>query len=129
MTTTTLAGDFPVAALGLVCSLGCALILAFAALRFVIGLVTREQYNVTDDSRRVRAIVWMGHRSDRASAEPSGSRGSTGGPYLLAAAAPPNRFARTAKPVIQDARKLIQLPQDSGRRAAQIGPTDNGHAA
>ena len=129
MTTLTLAGDFPVAALGLVCSLGFALVLAFVVLRFVIGLVTREQYNVTDDSRRVRAIVWMGHRGNRAGAEPSGSRGAAGRPYLLAAAAPPNRFARIAKPVVHDARRLVDLRQGSGGATAQIGPTDDGHAA
>ena len=129
MTTLTLAGDFPVAALGLIFSLGCALLLAFVALRFVIGLVTREQYNVTDDTRRVSAIVWMGHRRDRTSSKSSGNRSPTGRPYLLAAAAPPNRFARTAKPVVPDARRYVQLRQDSGRGAAQIGPTDDGHAA
>lgn len=129
MTNLTLAGDFPVAALGLVCSLGFALVLAFVALRFVIGLVTREQYNVTDDSRRVRAIVWMGRRGARAGTEPAGSRGTTGGPYLLAAAAPPNRFARITKPVIHDSRRFVQLRQGVGGGAAQIGPTDDGHAA
>ena len=35
MTTMTLVGDFPMAALGLTFSLGCALLLAFIALRFV----------------------------------------------------------------------------------------------
>ena len=129
MTTMTLAGDFPVAALGLICSLSCALVLAFVALRFVIGLVTRDPYNETDDSRRVRAIVWMGHRGNRAGAEPAGSRGTTGGPYLLAAAAPPNRFARITKPVIHDARRFIHLRQGSGGGPAEIGPTDDGHAA
>ena len=129
MTTMSLAGDFPVAALGLICSISCALVIAFVALRFVIGLVTREQYNVTDDSRRVRAIVWMGHRGNRRGAEPSGSRGAAGRPYLLAAAAPPNRFARIAKPVIHDPRRFIHLRQSSGGATAQIGPTDDGHAA
>jgi|SRR5580704_4028080 len=129
MTTMTLAGDFPVAALGLICSLSCALVLAFVALRFVIGLVTRDQYNVTDDSRRVRAIVWMGQRGNRAGTEPAGSRSANGGPYLLAAAAPPNRFARIAKPVIHDPRRFIHLRQSSGGATAQIGPSDDGHAA
>ena len=129
MTSMTLAGDFPVAALGLICSLGCALVLAFVALRFVIGLVTREQYNVTDDTRRVRAIVWMGDRGNRTSTESRGSRGATGGPYLLAAAALPNRFTRIIKPVIHDARRFIHLRQGSGGGPAEIGPTDDGHAA
>jgi len=129
MTSMTLAGDFPVAALGLICSLGCALVLAFVALRFVIGLVTREQYNVTDDTRRVRAIVWLGDRGNRTSTESRGSRGATGGPYLLAAAAPPNRFARISKPVTPDVRRFVQLRQGSGGGTAQIGSTDDGHAS
>jgi hypothetical protein len=129
MTSMTLAGDFPVAALGLICSLGCALVLAFVALRFVIGLVTREQYNVTDDTRRVRAIVWMGDRGNRTSTESRGSRGSTRGPYLLAAAAPPNRFARIAKPVTPDIRRFVRLRQGSGGGTTQIGPADDGHAS
>lgn len=129
MTSMTLAGDFPVAALGLICSLGCALVLAFVALRFVIGLVTREQYNVTDDTRRVRAIVWMGDRGNRTSTESRGSRGATGGPYLLAAAAPPNRFARISKPVTPDVRRFVQLRQGSGGGTAQIGSTDDGQAS
>jgi len=129
MTTMTLVGDFPMAALGLTLSLGCALLLAFIALRFVVGLVTREQYNVSDDPRRVRAIVWMGHRSSRASAEPVGSRVPTGGPYLLAAAAPRNRFARSADPGSDDARRFVHLPARSGGGSAQHGPTDDGHAA
>ena len=35
--------------LGLAFSFGCALLLAFACLRFLLGLMTRQQYNVTDD--------------------------------------------------------------------------------
>ena len=129
MTAMTLAGDFPAAALGLIFSLGCALLLAFVVLRFVIGLVTREQYNVTDESRRVRAIVWMGHRGSRTSTESGRSRGATGGPYLLAAAAPPNRFARIAKPVTPDIRRFVRLRQGSGGGTSQIRPADDGHAS
>ena len=129
MTAMTLVGDFPMAALGLTFSLGCALLLAFITLRFVVGLVTREQYNVSDDPRRVRAIVWMGHRSNRASAEPVGSRDATGRPYLLAATAPRNRFARSADPDSDGARRFVHLPPSSGRGSAKHGPTDDGHAA
>ncbi len=46
------------AAFGLGCGLGLALLLGFVCLKFLVGLVTREQYNVTDAPRRVRAIVW-----------------------------------------------------------------------
>ncbi len=67
MTAMTLAGDFPAAALGLIFSLGCALLLAFVVLRFVIGLVTREQYNVTDDyaSRSRYCLDGSPWRSDK----------------------------------------------------------------
>jgi hypothetical protein len=129
MNTMTLVGDFPMAALGLTFSLGCALLLAFIALRFVVGLVTREQYNVSDAPRRVHAIVWMGHRSNRAGAEPVGSRVPTGGPYLLAAAAPRNRFARNTPRDSGRARRFVQFPQRSGGGDAQSGATGNGHAA
>ena len=129
MTSLTLARDFPLAALGLTFSLGCALIIAFVALRFVVGLVTREQYNVTDDPRRVRAIVFLGRRGNRGSANPGGSRGATGGPYLLAAAAPPNRFNRITKPVATDAGRSIQFSQRSERGTAQGRPGHDDHAA
>lgn len=129
MTGVALTGEFPAVALGLTLSLGCALVLAFLVLRFVIGLVTREQYNVTDDPRRVRAVVWMGQRGNRAGAESGGSRGATGGPYLLAAAAPPNRFARNKKLIAGRASRFIQLPQRSRSGAAQSRPSDDGHAA
>ena len=38
------------------CSVALALLLAFVCLKFLVGLVTREQYNVTDAPRHVRAI-------------------------------------------------------------------------
>ena len=47
-------GEFAEAVLGLAVSLGCALLLAFACLRFLMGLMTRQQYNVTHDSSHVR---------------------------------------------------------------------------
>ena len=39
-------GDFTEAVLGLAFSFGCALLLAFVCLRFLLGLMTRQQYNV-----------------------------------------------------------------------------------
>ena len=81
------------AALGFACGLMLALLLAFICLKFLTGLVTREQYNVTDAPRRVRAIVWTGGaRPSERSTDAGGSR-ATGVPYLLPAAAPRNRFA------------------------------------
>jgi hypothetical protein len=129
MTNITFLGGFPQVGLALILSLGGALIVAFAALRLVIGLVTREQYNVTDDPRRVRALVWMGHRGDRPTTDPTGSRDATGGPYLLAAAAPRNRFARNTPRDSGRARRFVQFPQRSGGGDAQSGATGNGHAA
>src|SRR5258708_2384654 len=89
-------GEFPEAVLGLAFSLGFALLLAFGCLKFLMGLLTREQYNVTDASPRVSAIVWA---PDNGTPERSTGRahgGSTGGTDLVPAAAPSNRFARTA---------------------------------
>ena len=128
MTAMTLVGDFPMAALGLTFSLGCALLLAFIALRFVVGLVTREQYNVTDDPRRVRAIVWMGYLGNRGGAEPVRRSSATGGPYLLPAAAPRNRFARLPKPDGASTSRVIQLSQRAGGGTSQSG-TGGGHDA
>ena len=53
MTFLSALGEFAEAVLGLAVSLGCALLLAFACLRFLMGLMTRRQYNVADDSSHV----------------------------------------------------------------------------
>jgi hypothetical protein len=47
-------GEFAEAVLGLAVSLGCAVLLAFACLHFLMGLMTRQQCNVTDNSSHVR---------------------------------------------------------------------------
>ena len=110
MTSLTFLGEFPQVALALVFSFACALIMAFACLRIVVRLVTREQYNVTDAPRRVSAIVWNAGGVPRASTINGGSGSATGGPYLLPAAAPPNRFARIPKSDGTPASRVIQLP-------------------
>jgi hypothetical protein len=95
MRSLTFLGEFPEVAFALAFSFGCALLMAFACLRIVVRLVTREQYNVTDAPRRVRAIVWKPDSQPGPSAADAGSSGATGGPYLLPgwSAAPPFRWS------------------------------------
>jgi hypothetical protein len=54
MTFLSALGEFLEAVLGLAVSLGCALLLAFLCLRFLVGLMTRQQFRVTDDPSHVR---------------------------------------------------------------------------
>ena len=121
MTSLTFLGEFPQVALALTFSFACALVMAFVFLRIVVRLVTREQYNVTDAPRRVSAIVWNADVSTGTGATDGGSGNATGGPYLLPAAAPRNRFARIPKPDGARAGRVIQLPS-----RAPAGAEENG---
>src|SRR5579871_292899 len=122
-------GDFPQVAIALTLSFGCALVLAFFCLRFVVRLVTREQYNVTDDPRRIRALVWHGDGLPGDRAADAGSSHATSGPYLLPAASPRNRFARIPEPGGAPRGRILQLPQRPGAGADQDGPGDGGSGA
>ena len=131
MTSLTFLGEFPQVALALAFSFACALIMAFACLRIVVRLVTREQYNVTDAPRRVSAIVWNADGVPRAGAIDGGSGRETdesfhSGPYLLPAAAPRNRFARNPKPDGAPTGRVIQLPSRASGGTADAGTADNG---
>ena len=129
MTPMSFLGDFPQVGLALIFSLGCALLIAFTGLQILIRLITREQYNVTDAPRRVRAVVWMGRRGGSRGSNDSGGRHATGGAYQLPAAAPRNRFTRIAKPDAPDAGQFVHPPERSGAGIAKVGPSDHGHAA
>lgn len=128
MSFVTFLGDFPQVALTLALSFACALALAFVLLQFVVKLVTREQYNVTDEPRRIRAIVFVDPALSGAGAIDAGSGSANGGPYLLPAAAPRNRFARLPKPDSASAGRVGKLSQRIGAGAAQSG-TGSGHDA
>ena len=108
-------GDFPEAVLGLAFSLACALLIAFACLKLLVGLVTREQYNVTDAPRRFRPLFWTAAwaRGDarRERATDAANRGATGGTYLLPAAAPDNLFARSSEPVDTSGDRMVDLSE------------------
>src|ERR1700733_11063674 len=133
--------DFTEAVLGLAFSFGCALLLAFACLRFLLGLMMRQQYNVTDapnltnDPSHVRSILWLGAAVGRSTLGPEAgtdhgrSGGATGGPYILPAHAPRDSFARIAKPDAAAGGRVVQLPQLTAGRVAQGGFGDNGDAA
>ena len=129
MTSFTFLGEFPQVALALAFSFGCALVMAFGCLRIVVRLVTREQYNVTDAPRRVSAIVWNADVPADAGAIDGGSGRATGGPYLLPAAAPRNRFARIPKPDDARAGRVIQLPSRATAGTEENGRGDNDGGA
>jgi hypothetical protein len=143
-------GDFTEAVLGLAFSFGCALLMAYGCLRFLVGLMTRQQYNVTvepnlsndlnlatndvqvaNDPSHVRSILWLGHAVGSSSpgqdsgTEPGRDRGATGGPYVLPAAAPRNRFARMAKSESITTSRVVKLPQFARERVAQGGGSDS----
>ncbi len=124
----TFLGNFPQVAIMLALSFACALVLAFALLQFVVKVITREQYNVTDEPRRIRAIVMVGPALSGGGAIDAGRGGATSGPYLLPAAAPRNRFARLPKPDAASTARVVQLSQWTGAGAAQSG-TGGGHDA
>ena len=123
----TFLGDFPQVAFTLALSFAGALALAFVLLQLVVKLVTREQYNVTDEPRRIRAIVLVDPAVSGGGAIDAGGGSATGGAYLLPAAAPRNRFARLPKPDAASAGRVLQLSQRAGAGAAQSGT--GGHDA
>ena len=129
-------GDFTEAVLGLAFSFGCALLLAFVCLRFLLGLMTRQQYNVTDndDPSHVRSILWLGATVGRSNPGPDGTSddlasGATGGSYILPAAAPRSRFAGISKLDLVSSGRVVELPQLVSGRIAQVGCGDDGDAA
>ena len=130
-------GELPELVLGLAFSLACALLLGFVCLKFLVGLMTRQQYNVTIDPDRnndpshVSSILWLGAAvgssnspaapTISAATEHDGDSDAAGGPYLLPAAAPRNRFARSAKPDAASGGRVVELPQPVAGRIAQVG--------
>ena len=124
-------GDFSEAVLGLAFSFGCALLLAFVCLRFLLGLMTRQQvhvtHNVINDPSHSRSIIWLG--TAVAGTEHDGRGGATSGPYIVPASAPSNRFTRDAKPDAVTGGRVVELPQLVAERVAQGGFGDHGDAA
>jgi hypothetical protein len=115
-------GEFPEAVLGLAFSLGFALLLAYGCLKFLLSLLMREQYNVTDAPRHVRSIVWtpddgtVGRPADRTNG------GSVGGQDIHPAAAPSNRFARSiSESVDASGGTMVQLSEPVRGRTAEGG--------
>ena len=124
MTILSRMGEFPEAVLGLAFSLACALLLGFVCLKFLVGLVTRD--NVTDDPRRVRVVLWLGGRHRSASATSSlpaddGSSRAAGVTYLLPAAAAPNRFNRAAESFDSPRGRVVELSEPVRSGAAKSG--------
>jgi hypothetical protein len=141
-------GDFTEAALGLFFGFGCALLLGFVCLRFLVGLMTRQQYNVIEDRNPsddhnpsddrnlsndpsdVRSILWLDTAVGRSTPGPNAATGAgfgggaTGGPYILPATAPHNRFAGVEKSDVAPSGRMVELPQLVSGRIAQGGRGD-----
>lgn len=102
-------GELPEAIFGLAFGFACALLIGFGCLKILVGLVTREQYNVTDASRRVRIIFWT-PRGGRAEGATSGTnRHATGLPDLLSASAPDHLLARPGESVGAAAERMVEF--------------------
>ena len=114
MSALTFLGGFPQVAVALALAFACALAIGFVLLWLILGLVTRESYNVTDASHNAPALVLSDRAGARAGSDGSGRGGATGGPYLLPAAAPPNRFVRVPKYFIVTRGRVVRFPHRSG---------------
>src|SRR5260370_41609831 len=117
----TFLGSFPQVAFILTLSFACALVLAFVLLRFIVKLITREQYNVTDEPRRIRAIVMAAPALSGGGAIDAGRSGATSGPYLLPPAAA-SRFGSRAKPFPGASAGRRDRPLGAPRRPAPVAP-------
>ena len=113
-------GEFPEAVLGLAFSLGFALLLAFGCLKFLMNLLTRQQYNVTDAAPRVRTIVWTPDDGTPERTTGRAGSGSTGGTDLSPAAAASNRFARTANSVDDSGGTMVRVSEPARSRTAKV---------
>ena len=150
MTFLTALGEFPEMVLGLASSLGCALLLGFVCLRFLVGLMTRQQLqaanghngmtgqNAIDDAGQVSSILRLGAAmgvTDNSStvtvrsSDDDGRSNSIGGPYLIPAAAARQRFARSAESECFVSRRVVELPQPVAGSVAQSGCGLGGDAA
>ena len=151
MTFLSALGEFPEMLLGLAFSFACALLLGFVCLRFLVGLMTRQQYtaatdhNVSDASRIAVSRIDAASRSDDilwldaavaganagSDARPLSHRdgGGTGGPYVLSAAAPVNHLARNTEPDVAAGGRVVELPQLLPEGVTEIGYPNGGDAA
>jgi hypothetical protein len=130
-------GEFPEMVLGLALSLGCAFLLGFVCLRFLLGLMTRQQAAVTpdhnvvvDDPGHARSLLLLGAAvgvAGTASADLGG--GTTGGPYLLPAASTNNRFIRASESDGGSSSRVVELPVAARGRVAQAWTGDGNDAA
>ena len=114
MSAVTFLGGFPQVAVALAFAFAGALAIGFVLLWLILGLVTRESYNVTDASHNTPALVLSGRAGARAGSDRGGNGGATGGPYLLPAAAPPNRFVRGPKYFIVTRGRVVRFPRRPG---------------
>ena len=116
MSNVTLIGEFPQVAIALAVAFACALGIAFMLLRMVMGLVTREQYNVTDAPEAAPDLAVPALAMLRNGSDDSGNRGPGRGPYLLPAASPRNRFIRLPKSLGLIRGRILRFPKRIGSR-------------
>ena len=135
-------GEFLEMLLGLALSLGCALLLGYFCLRFLLGFMTRQQAAVilnhaapdhnglVDDPGHARSLLLLGAAVGVATAPAADSAGgTTGGPYLLPAAAPGNRFARVSEPDGDHSSRVVEIPVPVAGRVAPAWGGDGNDAA
>ena len=121
-------GDLPEMLLGLAFSLGCALLLGFFCLRFLINLMTNHaarDHNGSSDSGRVDSLLLLSAAVGLSNGGPggqpdAGSGGAIGGAYRSPAAAPRNRFDRDPEPdAVAASPRVVEIPVTVPGRVAQ----------
>jgi len=117
-------GEFPEMLLGLAFSLGCALLLGFLCLWVLMNLMTHHvahDHNVINDANGIGSLLNLNAAVGVSDFGPSGaeSGGATGGPYLIPAASPFNRFARDTESDAIPAGRVVELPLPVAGRIAQ----------
>jgi hypothetical protein len=129
VTTISFLGAFPQVALALAFAFACALGMAFMLLWTILGLVTREQYNVTDapQNRPDLTVPALAFFSD--SSDDPGHRVPSRGAYVLPAASPNNRFIRFPKSLVCIRGRLLRFPKRSQIRIEENGHRDGGDSA
>ena len=124
-------GDFPEMLLGLLFSLGCALLLGFVCLRLFMNLMTHHaarDHNGISDPGGVDSLLMLNAAVGVSNGGPNGEpdagsgSGATGVPYRVPAASPHNRFDRDPELGAVTASRVVEIPlADPGRIAQSRG--------
>ena len=141
MTFVSALGELPEMVLGLAFSFGCALLLGFISLRLLLGLMTRQQYNLThghhglhngiNDPSHSRSLLLLSTAvaGTNTGTDIDGNSSTTGSPCLVPAAAPLNSVARDAKSDAGPGARVVEIPRLAAGPVASFGAGDGGDAA